>query len=79
MGEYMQHIVNGWLFKHLDRSSLKEQLWGAINNRPQMQTLVQRGYLYSKDGEVPNIEEYGYQLIKLLEKERREKTMEINS
>lgn len=65
MKEYVQHQVNGLLFEHRNVDSLAEQLSFAISNPEIMKTLGQRGYLYSKDGRVPDIKIHCQELEKI--------------
>lgn len=58
MKEYVAHNVNGLLFEHRNADSLYEQLKFAVENPEYMQSLGQRGYLYSENGEVPSIKEH---------------------
>lgn len=58
MKEYVGHLENGLLFKHRDVESLTEQMKYAINNSDEMKVLGQRGYMYSPDGQVPDIVEH---------------------
>ncbi len=62
MKEYVQHHINGLLFKHRNVDSLAEQMRFAVENPKQMKMLGEKGYLYSKDGSVPNIKEHCKQL-----------------
>ena len=55
MKEYVQHDVNGLLFKHRDANDLHLQLEDAISNPDKMKKLGQKGYLYSQDGNVVSI------------------------
>jgi len=55
MKEYVQHQVNGLLFEHRSTTSLVEQMTYAILNTDKMNEYGERGYLYSSDGEVPDI------------------------
>lgn len=52
MKEYVQHNVNGLLFKHRCANSLAEQLKFAVLNAERMKELGAKGYLYSADGSV---------------------------
>lgn len=56
MKEYVQHNVNGLLFNHRDSNSLAEQMKFAVSNPAQMKQLGERGYLYTGDGSVPDIQ-----------------------
>lgn len=65
MKEYVQHNVNGLLFEHRDTNSLAMQMKYAISNSQKMESLGERGYLYSTDGSVPNIQDHCNELVKL--------------
>lgn len=65
MKEYVRHMVNGLLFEHRNGSSLKEQLEFAVANPNLMKELGEKGYLYSDDGSVPNIQEHCKELEKI--------------
>lgn len=65
MKEYVQHLVNGLLFEHRNVNSLTEQMQFAIANPEIMKELGKRGYLYSEDGSVPNIQDHCKELEKL--------------
>lgn len=58
MKEYVQHNVNGLLFEHRSVNSLAEQMKFAVSNPDKMKTLGEKGYLYSADGSVPNIQDH---------------------
>lgn len=58
MKEYVQHNVNGLLFDHRDSNSLAGQMKFAVSNQAQMKLLGERGYLYTANGSVPNIQEH---------------------
>ena len=65
MKEYVQHKVNGLLFEHRNTNSLKEQLRFAIANPNLMKHFGERGYLFSEDGSVPNIQDHCEELTKI--------------
>ena len=67
MCEYVHHKENGLLFKHRDINSLSEQMNYAVEHPAEMQKLGNRGYLYSVDGKVPDIENHCVELIKIFE------------
>jgi glycosyltransferase involved in cell wall biosynthesis/MoaA/NifB/PqqE/SkfB family radical SAM enzyme len=67
MCEYVKHKVNGLLFKHHDVNSLTEQMRWAVEHTAEMQEFGKRGYLYSEDGKVPDIENHCVALIKIFE------------
>lgn len=68
MKEYVQHHVNGLLFEHRNINSLVEQLNFAISNPETMKKLGKKGYLFSKDGSVPNIQDHCKELEKMYQK-----------
>jgi glycosyltransferase involved in cell wall biosynthesis/MoaA/NifB/PqqE/SkfB family radical SAM enzyme len=68
MKEYVQHKVNGLLFEHRNTNSLREQLRFAIANPSIMNKFGERGYLFSEDGSVPNIQDHCKELIKLYQR-----------
>jgi glycosyltransferase involved in cell wall biosynthesis/MoaA/NifB/PqqE/SkfB family radical SAM enzyme len=65
MKEYVQHQVNGLLFEHRNTNSLAEQLKFAIANLHLMKEYGQKGYLFSTDGSVPNIQDHCKELEKI--------------
>ncbi len=67
MKEYVHHKVNGLLFEHRNVNSLYEQLKFAVENPDLMKLLGQKGYLYSKDGNVPDIKTHCKELEKIYE------------
>lgn len=67
MKEYVQHDVNGLLFKHRDANDLHLQLEDAISNPDKMKKLGQKGYLYSPDGNVVSITEHCEKLEEIYE------------
>lgn len=68
MREYVQHKVNGLLFEHRNINSLANQLRYAVSNPNKMKELGNRGYLYSSDGSVPNIQEHCKKLEEIYRK-----------
>lgn len=65
MSEYVHHKVNGLLFEHRNINSLKEQLRFAIANSDLMKQFGEKGYLYSKEGNVPDIQDHCKELEKI--------------
>ncbi len=65
MKEYVQHQVNGLLFEHRNIASLAEQMKFAINNPDLMAIYGQKGYLFSADGSVPNIQDHCKELERI--------------
>ncbi|WP_040886692.1 glycosyltransferase [Marinobacter santoriniensis] len=58
MGEYVQHEVNGLLYEHRDVSSLSQQMQRLVDDPELARQLGQRGYLFSDDGEIPDIQSH---------------------
>ena len=56
MGEYVHHEMNGLLFEHRSSASLAKQMQRFVNAPELAAELGARGYLYSKTGDVPDIE-----------------------
>ncbi len=65
MAEYVRHKENGLLFQHRDVQSLSEQMLWAVENKEAMKKMSERGYLYSPDGKVPEIEEHCHKITKI--------------
>jgi glycosyltransferase involved in cell wall biosynthesis/MoaA/NifB/PqqE/SkfB family radical SAM enzyme len=65
MKEYVEHKVNGLLFEHRNTNSMAEQMKFAITNPDLMKLLGERGYIYSKDGSVPDIIDHCKELEKI--------------
>lgn len=65
MREFVEHKVNGLLFEHRNTGSLKEQLRFAIANPKLLRKFGKRGYLFSEDGCVPNIQAHCRELVKV--------------
>lgn len=58
MKEYVEDGTNGLLFKHRDINSLAQQMQKIVDNPTLANTLGNRGYLYSQNGDIPSIEEH---------------------
>jgi glycosyltransferase involved in cell wall biosynthesis len=65
MAEYVQHLENGLLFEHRNADDLAEKMLFALQNTDKMKNLGERGYLYSENGNVPNIEHHCIELEKI--------------
>ena len=65
MAEYVEHNVNGLLFKHRDSEDLSKQMQWAIDHMEEMKQLGKRGYINHEDGLVPDIKEHCEELIKI--------------
>jgi len=73
MKEYVNHKKNGLLFEHRNNESLYEQMQFAVNNPQKMEEIGKKGYLFSENGDVPNIKTHCEKLIKLYKNIRNEK------
>lgn len=56
MAEYVQHEVNGLLFRHRDSCSMAEQMQRLLDEPDLARGLGARGYLRSATGDAPSIE-----------------------
>ncbi|MDR5617808.1 glycosyltransferase [Arsenophonus sp.] len=54
MSEYVHHEINGLLFKHRNEKSLSEQMQRLVNDPLWAKKLGLRGYIQSKNGDVPS-------------------------
>lgn len=68
MKEYVRHKVNGLLFEHRNVNSLREQMRFAIKNPHLLKQIGEKGYLYSQDGSVPNIQDHCKELVKIYQR-----------
>ena len=67
MGEYVQDGVNGLTFTHRDSTSLHETMQEAMDDPSRLADLGSRGYLHSKDGQIPSKEEHAVSVIRFYE------------
>lgn len=58
MAEYVQHEVNGLLFDPLNIDDLAKQMSIFANDPQKAKQLGEKGYIYSKDGNIPDIQEH---------------------
>jgi len=58
MAEYVRHEENGLLFRHRDAGSLAEQMRRLADNPEWAKVLGNKGYLFSNNGDIPNIERH---------------------
>eukprot|EP00435_Cladocopium_sp_Y103_P036049 s8_g9.t1 len=68
MAEYVHHEVNGLLFKHRSPKALEEQMRRCLLDPAWAKSLANRGYLLSKDGEIPPIADHVDQMVELYRK-----------
>lgn len=76
MKELVKHEENGLLFKHRDVEDLARILQQAIDNPQTLKKLGERGYLYSPDGSIPDVQQHIKRLITLFESAVKEKSKE---
>lgn len=58
MAEYVHHHVNGLLFAHRSPDSMSVQMQYLLDAPPLAVELGMRGYLYSEDGQIPDLDEH---------------------
>ena len=76
MAEYVSHGVNGLLFQHRSFQSLAAQMQQLVDNPELAVHLGARGYLFSKSGDIPAIQEHVQEIEALYERvlRRRDQT-----
>ena len=57
MSEYVHHEVNGLIFEHRSVEDMAKQMQRMVDNHSWAAALGERGYLFSKDGNIPDIAE----------------------
>lgn len=65
MKEYVRHQENGLLFRHRDPADLARQMQWAVDHPQEFLQLGRRGYLYSANGTIPDIEAHCHHLEKI--------------
>lgn len=65
MAEYVKNEYNGLLFKFRDIASLREKMQTIVDNPDMLDSLEQRGYLYSDDGQIPDIHDHAKTMVSL--------------
>jgi glycosyltransferase involved in cell wall biosynthesis len=58
MAEYVRHEENGLLFRHRNARSLAEQMQRFADSPDLAKELGRRGYLFSGNGDIPDIERH---------------------
>ena len=71
MAEYVDHEINGLLFKHRTPKSLSEQMQRFVDNPSFARHLGERGYIHDKDGNIPEITTHANELENLYEEASR--------
>lgn len=65
MAEYVEHEANGLLFRFRNIGSLAMEMQRLIDNPEKGKSLGSRGYRFSKNGEIPSIEEHVGKLLEI--------------
>ncbi len=65
MGEYVKHEVNGLLYNHRVVEDLAAQMQRFVDNPDLANKLGRHGYLYSEDGNIPDITQHIVELEKI--------------
>ncbi len=63
MGEYVRDGINGFTFRHSYMASLQNSMQLAISDSDKFEKLGSKGYLYSRDGQIPAKEEHATAII----------------
>lgn len=79
MAEYVRDGVNGLLFKHRDESDLTAKMQKLSGDKNLYQKLTQTGYLYSKDGQIPEIGDHVAAVEKLYISAAKKKGKQIST
>jgi glycosyltransferase involved in cell wall biosynthesis/MoaA/NifB/PqqE/SkfB family radical SAM enzyme len=67
MAEYVHHEENGLLFTHRSYDALAEQMQRFVDDPALAERLGRRGYLYSEDGNIPDVGEHVREIEALYE------------
>ncbi len=67
MSEYVNHKINGLLFKHRDLEDLAIQMQYILDHPEKIKEFGEKGYLYSKDSEIHDITQHVKDLVKKYE------------
>jgi glycosyltransferase involved in cell wall biosynthesis len=65
MKEYVEHEVNGLLFAFRNSESLAFQMQRLVDNSALVQKLKSHRYLYSADGDIPDISTHTQEMVKI--------------
>lgn len=76
MAEYVHHEVNGLLFEHRSFTALAEQMQRFVDAPELAAKLGRRGYVFSQDGEIPDIDAHVQDIEALYQRvlRRRDRT-----
>ena len=78
MSEYVHHEMNGLLFRHRDVESLTEQMERLAQSPEFAFQLGMRGYLQSKDGNIPGIQQHIHAIESIYQSVLSEREQEIS-
>lgn len=67
MAEYVHHDVNGLLFEHRSVESLAQQMQRFVDDPDLATRLGARGYAFSENGDIPDVENHVREIEKLYE------------
>jgi glycosyltransferase involved in cell wall biosynthesis len=65
MEEYVKDGYNGLLFKFRNIASLQDRMQTVLDNPDMLPSLGKRGYLYSDDGQIPDIHDHVRTIVSL--------------
>jgi len=68
MGEYVQHQVNGLLYRHRDVEDLVKQMQLLLDEPLLAKKLGARGYLFNESGDIPGIDQHIADLVALYQR-----------
>jgi len=77
MSEYVQHKVNGLLFRHRDVTSLTAEMQRLLDNPELAVSLGSRGYIQSDDGNIPCINKHVIDIENIYTQALKERGVQI--
>jgi len=77
MSEYVQHNINGLLFKHRDVTSLATEMQSLLDNHELAISLGSKGYLQSDDGNIPCINKHVSDIERIYIRALKEKGIQV--
>jgi glycosyltransferase involved in cell wall biosynthesis len=75
MAELVRHEVNGLLFRQGDPVSLSRQMQRFVDDPDEARRLGARGYLYSRTGDVPDIQDHARSMERIYDRVRTERVV----
>jgi len=73
MAEYVHHEENGLLFEHRSSDSLAKQMQKFADNPKMARELGDKGYLFSENGDIPDIEKHVHDIEEIYKQLLRNK------